>query len=176
MRSRLAASLIDYHTSLQQAQILQQEVLLRREIVAMLEARLNAGLISSIEMSNARLQLQRTEQALDVAKARAPELLSQLASNVGLPAASFKALKLKEVDISSATLHWRQDADNIQQAALLNRVDIRAALAHYDAAEAKLRLEIAKQYPDFTLSPGYSFDQDDRIWSTRRIYAAGSVG
>jgi outer membrane protein TolC len=37
-------------------------------------------------------------------------------------------------------------------------------LARYDAAEAKLRLEIANQYPDVTLSPGYSFDQGDRLW------------
>ncbi|MEY3747647.1 MAG: hypothetical protein RL194_1106, partial [Pseudomonadota bacterium] len=55
--------------------------------------------------------------------------------------------------------------DKLQEAALLNRLDIRAALARYDAAEAKLRLEIARQYPDIVLSPGYSYDQGDKIWS-----------
>ena len=38
-------------------------------------------------------------------------------------------------------------------------------MARYEAAEAKLRLEIAKQYPDITLSPSKALDQGDRIWS-----------
>jgi cobalt-zinc-cadmium efflux system outer membrane protein len=48
---------------------------------------------------------------------------------------------------------------------MLNRLDLRAALSRYAAAEAKLRLEIARQYPDVVLSPGYSYDQGDRVWS-----------
>jgi outer membrane protein TolC len=54
---------------------------------------------------------------------------------------------------------------DVQRAALLNRLDVRKALASYDAAEAKLKLEIAKQYPDFSLSPGASWDQNDVKWS-----------
>jgi outer membrane protein TolC len=42
---------------------------------------------------------------------------------------------------------------------LLQRFDLRRALLEYDAAEADLRLEIAKQYPDVTLGPGYVYDQ-----------------
>jgi outer membrane protein TolC len=33
-----------------------------------------------------------------------------------------------------------------------------AALADYAASEAALRLEIAKQYPDIHLNPGYQLD------------------
>ena len=42
--------------------------------------------------------------------------------------------------------------------ALTHRADVLAALAEYAAAEALLRSEIAKQYPDIHLNPGYSFD------------------
>jgi outer membrane protein TolC len=56
-------------------------------------------------------------------------------------------------------------AEASQRAALLNRLDLRAALARYAAAESALQLEIAKQRPDITLSPGYSFDQGDNRWS-----------
>ncbi len=164
VRSRLASSLIDYHASLQQSQVLQQEVALRGEIVAMLEARLNAGLISSMEISNARLQLQKTQQALEAEKGRTPQLLAALASNCGLSVYAFSQLNLASSVSQNAAAPLQGDED-MQQAALLNRLDIRAALARYDAAEAKLRLEIARQYPDITLSPGYSFDQGDRIWS-----------
>jgi outer membrane protein TolC len=48
---------------------------------------------------------------------------------------------------------------------LLGRADILAGLSDYAAAEAALQLEIARQYPDIHLNPGYQFDQGDNIWT-----------
>ena len=42
---------------------------------------------------------------------------------------------------------------------MLNRLDVRDSLARYAAAEAALRLEIAKQYPDVDLGPGYTYEE-----------------
>ncbi len=53
----------------------------------------------------------------------------------------------------------------IQNMALHERYDIKQALFKYQAYEAALRLEIERQYPDITLSPGFIFDQDDKIWA-----------
>jgi cobalt-zinc-cadmium efflux system outer membrane protein len=47
----------------------------------------------------------------------------------------------------------------------LNRPDILGALAEYNASQAALQLEIAKQYPDVHFNPGYEFDQGDNKWS-----------
>ncbi|MEO8418142.1 MAG: TolC family protein [Methylophilaceae bacterium] len=171
VRSRLLNSLIEYNASLQQVQILQQELALRNEIVAMLQARFSAGLISSVEMANARLQLQKIQQSLQAEMGRTSELRAALANNAGLSLQTFSQLNLESTDsehIIARPHHTRLARGNsadMQQAALLNRLDIRAALARYAAAEAKLRLEIARQYPDLVLSPGYSYDQGDRIWS-----------
>ena len=52
-----------------------------------------------------------------------------------------------------------------KQQALTHRADVLAALAEYAAAEALLRWEIAKQYPDIHLNPGYSFDTGDNKWT-----------
>src|SRR5204862_1945359 len=49
--------------------------------------------------------------------------------------------------------------------ALRGRSDILGALADYAAAEAELRLQIARQYPDVRLNPGYQFDQGDNKWT-----------
>jgi outer membrane protein TolC len=46
----------------------------------------------------------------------------------------------------------------VREMALLGRSDIRSALADYAAAQAALGLEIAKQYPDIHLSPGYQWN------------------
>ena len=171
VRSRLVLSWIEYNASLLQTSVLQQELELRKQIVSMLDARFEAGMISSVERSNARLQLQRIEQALEAEKNRAPELRAILAGNAGLPLEALDKLPLKTVDIEAIYVQQhartlaRNTSDDIQQAAMLNRLDLRAALARYAAAEAKLRLEIARQYPDVVLSPGYSYDQGDRVWS-----------
>ena len=42
---------------------------------------------------------------------------------------------------------------------MLNRLDVRRSLAEYAASEVALQSEIAKQYPDVHISPGYEFDQ-----------------
>ena len=47
----------------------------------------------------------------------------------------------------------------LRKAALTGRADMRAALARYAAAEAGLKLAVASQYPDITLTPGYIYDQ-----------------
>jgi outer membrane protein TolC len=38
-------------------------------------------------------------------------------------------------------------------------------LADYAASQSALQLEIAKQYPDIHLNPGYEFDQGNNKWS-----------
>src|SRR5258708_313665 len=47
----------------------------------------------------------------------------------------------------------------VQKAGVLHRADIRRALAEYGAADAVVRLEIARQYPDVQLTPSYSFEE-----------------
>ncbi len=48
--------------------------------------------------------------------------------------------------------------------ALHRRADILAALADYAASQSALQLEIAKQYPDIRLGPGYEYDQGLHKW------------
>jgi cobalt-zinc-cadmium efflux system outer membrane protein len=47
----------------------------------------------------------------------------------------------------------------VQRDAVLNRLDVRRSLARYAAAEADLQLEIAKQYPDINIGPGYTYEE-----------------
>lgn len=164
IRSRLRGSLAEYFTAVQRTGLLQREVDIRHEIVAMLEARLAAGMISDIDLANARLQLQTVQQALEAEKGRIPELRAAVAAAVGLPEQALASIQIAPLPDPVNPRERLPDAE-VQRAALLNRLDIRAALARYAAAEAALKLEIARQRPDIVLSPGYSFDQGDNRWS-----------
>lgn len=171
VRSRLHASWLAYQASQSQVELLKDELSLRTEIHNMLEARLRAGMASSLESANSRLLQQRTQQLLDSELANLANLKSTLASNAGLSLQAMDKINLATVDQvlierqRQFFLSNDESINKLQESALLNRLDIRAALARYDAAEAKLRLEIARQYPDITLSPGYSYDQGDKILS-----------
>lgn len=171
VRSRLHASWLSYQASLSQTELLKNELQLRSEISNMLDARLRAGMASSLESANSRLLQQRTQQLLDSELANLANLKSTLANHAGLSIQAMNKINIAAVDQQSverrrqAFVSDNESANQLQESALLNRLDIRAALARYDAAEAKLRLEIARQYPDIILSPGYSYDQGDKIWS-----------
>ena len=52
------------------------------------------------------------------------------------------------------------------RSALQARSDVLAALADYGASQSALQLEIARQYPDVRIGPGYEYDQGLNKWST----------
>lgn len=164
VRSRLQASLIEYRAALLRAELLQREIRLQSDIVQMLQNRLEAGMASGIDLGNARLQLQKAQHALAAESSRTGELRAEVASAIGLPAHALDPVQL-DVQLPGTIAADKLPAAEVRRSALLNRLDIRSALARYDAAESKLRLEIAKQRPDIVLSPGYSFDQGDNVWS-----------
>lgn len=171
LRHRLLSSWIELNAAHQVLSMLEQESALREKIASMLTERLQAGMISSVELSNARLQWQKVQQSLVEERGKMNELKTQLASNAGLPLEKFDQLKLKLAS-TDELLAVQRDMEltnplnmAAQDAALLNRVDIRAGLASYAASEARLRLEIARQYPDISLEPAYNYEEGFHIWS-----------
>jgi outer membrane protein TolC len=55
----------------------------------------------------------------------------------------------------------------VRQQALLDRADVRAALERYAASQSALQLQIARQWPDIDLGPGFEWNAqltEDREW------------
>lgn len=93
---------------------------------------------------------------------RAPKR-AQLADAMSVPV---RALEDVQISFDSLTeLPKEIPTDKARRELLLTRPDILASLAEYAASQSALQLEIAKQYPDIHLSPGYEFDQGDNKWS-----------
>lgn len=162
LRNNIAQTLTEFHFNEDQLRLLTEEKLRRQEIANMYQKRVNAGATSNIELSNAKLQLQTISSTLNSAKQNKLILLSKLASNIGLP-----LTKVETLSLANDTKRRLSNIPNtdLQTTALLNRIDIRIALEHYAAAETKLKLEIAKQYPDLVISPGAAYEFGNNIWS-----------
>ena len=53
----------------------------------------------------------------------------------------------------------------LRTTALTTRSDIQASLARYVAAQSALKLQLANQFPNLTIGPGYQYDQGDNKFS-----------
>ena len=56
------------------------------------------------------------------------------------------------------------EIEQLQTELLHSRFDIKQKLAEYQSFEQALKLEIEKQYPDVTLSPGFLFQEGESLW------------
>lgn len=162
LRQQISTTLNEMRWHETQQMLLTNEIAHHQSIEAMLEKRKQHGLASSLELSHAKLQLQASQMVLENLKTQKVTLQSQLAEHLGLPLEAVKSLQL---NINTAEKEAAIDAKNIQKTALLNRLDARIALEQYQVAENKLKLEIAKQYPDITISPGLAYEFGDTVWS-----------
>lgn len=163
VRARLRARFVACHGAERAIAVLDKVAAARREETALFETRYAMGEASAADLHRARTRLGEAELALTAASGRVHTARAELAEALGLPIETVDPLALDYAALDALGLNLAGDA--VRRAALLNRLDLRAALARYAAAEAALRVEIERQYPTVTLSPGWAFDQGDLVWS-----------
>lgn len=165
VRSRVRGAFLSYFATRRQERLLAEENSVRARLLSLLEQRQAAGEISAFDVNTARLALQRGRLGLAQARAAAASAHALLAQALGLPLRALDGMRFSFAGIDQTPDLGLLPSPAVQRAALLNRLDIRQALARYAAAEAQLKLEIARQYPDFHFGPGYSWDQGDNRWA-----------
>jgi cobalt-zinc-cadmium efflux system outer membrane protein len=171
LRSDITKTLIALEQNFSNIELLQEKLANQDETYNMLQKRLDKGLASKTELSIVQFAQLKTQSEINISKAHSEEIEAVLASNVGLSLDKFKQINLKPLNIDDTLAQKISILDtnfvnkSLQETTLLNRIDIRRSLAKYKAAEAKVKLEIAKQIPDISLSPGIAFEYGDSIWS-----------
>lgn len=131
-------------------------------LARLVEQHVEAGDATSVEAALARANRDTTQVRLSAIRQTQAEALAGLAGAIGVPVRALEA-----ADLAFPRREALDDAPlgaELRREALLGRPDILAALADYAASQSDLRLEIARQYPDVHLNPGYEFDQGDNKW------------
>jgi outer membrane protein, heavy metal efflux system len=163
VRSRVVRSLLDYVGSNQAADLLRQQQASREQIVKLMELQQPQGNIPPTEVTQARIALRSTRLAVLEAQRQSMEAKVQLADALGLPVSALQDVR---IDLSlTEELPEAVSPAEARKRALTGRADVLASLAEYAASQAALQLEIARQYPDIHLGPGYEYDQGDDKWS-----------
>lgn len=162
VRAEVRDSVTGYRFAESQTSTLGEKVHLQQQLVLKLEERRQAGAMALVEVTPARVALGRMEAELGAACADKTAAAAKLATAIGIPMHLLTNTPM-QLMLSTPQLDPSQ-ITAAKQRALWTRSDLLAALAEYDASDTALRLEIAKQYPDVRLSPGYEYDQGANKW------------
>jgi outer membrane protein TolC len=163
VRSRVRQALLDLFSATASADVLTRQQGVQESNVTLLQRQLAAGAISTFEMTQARLTLSGIRLALLEAQRQAQDARARLATAIGVPVAALDAVRLRLDPFASVTGDIA--ARPLTREALVNRADVLRALSDYDASQSALQLEIARQYPDVHLGPGYQMDQSSNKWT-----------
>jgi len=163
VRRRVRAGLLADLAAQESAAIIKHQAQALDENARLLSERSASGQASPLNAAQANLLSGRNRLALEDAERAQSDTRTQLADAVGVPSALWKGSGFPVPPHASGPCGPSIDPN--RRAALLGRPDLLAALANYAASEAALQLEIAKQYPDIHLGPGFAYDQGQNKWS-----------
>lgn len=165
VRSGVRAALVENFMGVRALHLARSQEHLRATALDRIQQRFAAGELAQPDVDSARLELLSAQVAVHAAAGRVSETKAALAAAIGVPVAGLESAPF-------SWIAWEHPPDSkslwpalVQREAVLNRLDVRRALAEYAGAEAALQLEIARQYPDIEIGPGYQFEEHNSFFT-----------
>jgi cobalt-zinc-cadmium efflux system outer membrane protein len=165
IRSDLRSALIEFVSAQQHEALLQRQIAVEEQVVKLLQGQVQAGAIAGSELVPFRIALVKARLDLIDSQRLLSEAQVNVAQAIGVPLKTVQGVKLTFTGLENLEVITRLASAEVRRIALQSRPDILGALAEYAASQSALQLEIAKQYPDVRLEPGYQYDQGDNKWS-----------
>lgn len=154
LRGRLRDSLVRLQTAERTREIVSRQHAAESLAARLLTDRLRVGQASATEVELVRIAADQSALQLEDAREQAQQARLGVAAALGVPEAALDGVRLSLAALDA--LPSPELAAPSREQALLDRTDVLQALAEYQASDSALRLEIAKQYPDVHIGPGFS--------------------
>ncbi len=156
VRSRVRAALRELYAARERKRLLARQEAAQRTVLRLIEGQFRAGLASSYEITRVRIALDRTVLARQAQRGKVQEGRIKLADTLGVPVRALRSVRFSFADLRE----FPQDLTrpDVRRDALLGRADVRAALERYAASQSALKLQIARQWPNIHLGPGYAWN------------------
>lgn len=164
-RSRLRSSLLELGAAGRRAGLLEEQVSLQQQSVRLLDEQVQAGALADSTAAPFRIALVKARLDLADSQRLRAEARAHVAEAIGVPIAALDSVKLPADWLPASGSGAELASTEVRREALQSRPDILGSLAEYAAAQSALQLEIAKQYPDVHIGPGYQYDLGDNKWS-----------
>ena len=121
--------------------------------------------VTSSEVARTGSEVAEVRGATARAERERIEARAALAAAIGLPPRVFDSIAVAPVGAPGCDRLDALGADSLQVLALTRRPEMPHVLAEYAGAEATLQLQVARQYPDLDLGPGFTWDQGVHRWT-----------
>lgn len=161
VRARLQNALLALSHAGEKAGMLAVQAKLTDEILDRSQRKVNAGALAPVDLAPLRSAQQQARSELAVAERDLLVSRAAVARALGVPLAALGLVQLPTLPPPPEERIAELTSADARRLALTRRADIRSALAEYEASQAALQLEIARQYPDLKLGPGYEYDQGE---------------
>ena len=165
VRTQLRQALIQYGVAARRAQTLRDLAGTQHRVLDLLVQRLNAGAVATDEISATRVAVVKAEADAGNADQQLAVAKTQLAQVLGVPVSALEDQNFSDSSIVTPRAYTAEELSTARALCLHSRPDILSALVSYDASQAKLRLELARQYPDLQLGSGYLYDLGENKWN-----------
>ena len=159
IHTAVRTALLNYVMTIRALELFRSEEKVREDQVSILQEIFSAGEIARQNVDLARTERNKMHLALVVAEGQVTEARAALAAAVGIPLAALQSVDFAWPSIDNPPRAEALSIEEIKRETVLNRLDLRRSLAQYAAAEGALQLEIAKQYPDINIGPGYTYEE-----------------
>lgn len=157
--------LVNYLVASRTLKLFQAQEKLRTDQIAILRQISAAGEMTRFDVDLARTDLSKTTVATRAAEVQAADTKSALATAIGIPTGALDGIEFSWPSFETPPSPESIPVDQVRKEAVVNRLDIRRALAQYEAAESDLRLAIAKQFPNFNIGPGYTYEERNSFFT-----------
>ena len=169
-RLMLINALIQYSFNIKKINTIKNELFSRQSIYLMTKKRFETGVEDNIQLQQSKIALQLVENKLKSFQINQLSIRKQIAQKAGIKLHHLEKNPLLADNIINNLMNIMQTIDDekislFRENAIQTRIDLRRDLANYARAEAALKLEVAKQYPDIKFSPAYLYDFGDKIWT-----------
>jgi outer membrane protein TolC len=164
VRGRLRLAMLEVYAAEEAERLLQQQLTVQQTMTERLEQQLAIGEISRPEVIRSYLALNQLKLNASAAQKRSTESRVLLATAIGLPVDALTGIELDFSNLAQPPALNRIPVQNLKNIALQKRPDVLAALADYEAAQSALQLEIANQYPNIQVNPGYTWEVGEHRW------------
>ena len=165
VRGRLRTAFLNLWVVEQRLGLLRQRLDLQNQLASLLERRFAVGEASALDVTRERINRNQINLAVHDAERQSAEARAQLAMAIGVPTRALDNAQFALDVFDKPVQLGSEGAPELRREALVNRTDVRGLLAEYEAAQSALQLEIASQYPNLTLGPGYTYDQGDNKYN-----------
>ncbi len=166
----LISAITQYAFNIKKINAVKNELFSRQSIYLMSKKRFEKGIEDNIQLQQSKIALQITENTLKNLQLNQLSIRKQIAQNAGIKIQHLEKSPILADSIIKNLMSKigainDQNISLTREQAIQSRIDLRRELANYAKAEANLKLEVAKQYPDIKFSPAYLYDFGDKIWT-----------